>query len=409
MSRTVYTDLAFSARREVRAQRVLNIALAIIAVLSGCWAIGIALFVDGEQVWLAVAFNIVVATLSAALLLLHHRLAFRLQAHLVVAVSYLYICFLQLKVEGLSPVLPPSVHLWFLVLAVIATLVMFRERRAVLIAYMTVTLLTFNFFTFTTLESAPVIAFAHKERLLAQGLTFLSVFITMIVLMLAWDREVRNAEDNLLIANNLMEDLLVNMLPRRISERLRREGKTFADGVPDCSVMFVDIVGFTKLSSDMPPDQLVMYLDEIFSDFDELTSRAGLEKIKTMGDSYMVAAGIPDPRPDHAQALVRLAMEMQAVIRRHGLHVRCGINSGSVVAGVIGRKKFIYDLWGDTVNVASRMESQGVTDEIQVTETTARLIRDQFALTARADIDIKGKGKMPVFLVAGVRFRPNHA
>jgi class 3 adenylate cyclase len=169
----------------------------------------------------------------------------------------------------------------------------------------------------------------------------------------------------------------------------------------------VDIVGFTKMSSVMPPEQLVRFLDQIFSDFDELTSSAGLEKIKTMGDAYMVAAGIPDPRADHAAALVRLAMEMQAVIRRHGLHIRCGINSGNVVAGVIGRKKFIYDLWGDTVNVASRMESQGLSDQIQVTESTASLIRDQFDLERRADIDIKGKGMMPVYLVTGVTFRPS--
>ncbi len=405
MTTSIYTDRTFNSNQEYRARRLLTISLWLIAVLAGSWAAGIYFLVHGENTGVAVAFNAVISALSFAALFFNRRIPLRALSHSVFTGLFFYIWFLQLKVEGLSNARPASANLWFLVLAVGAVLIFYREKRIVLMGYIALLFTSFAVCSFGGFESLPVILLGHREWLMAHGITLVSVFFALTLLTQAWDKEIRDAEGNLVIANNKMEELLVNMLPQTISDRLRRDGKTFADGISDCSVMFVDIVGFTKISSTMPPDELVKYLDEIFSSFDELTSAAGLEKIKTIGDSYMVAAGIPDPRADHAQALVKLAMEMQAVIRRYGLHVRCGINSGSVVAGVIGRKKFIYDLWGDTVNVASRMESQGVTDEIQVTEATADLIKEQFDLTPRDAIEIKGKGLMPVFLVSGVAFR----
>jgi class 3 adenylate cyclase len=152
----------------------------------------------------------------------------------------------------------------------------------------------------------------------------------------------------------------------------------------------------------MCPNDLVRLLDEIFSKFDMLTEEFGLEKIKTIGDAYMVAAGLPEPRADHAKACVGLAFKMREIIREYAdLNVRIGIHSGSVVAGVIGKRKFIYDLWGDTVNIASRMESHGIVDEIQVSSQTAELIKEDFVVKPRGDIVIKGRGLMSVFLVAG--------
>jgi class 3 adenylate cyclase len=145
-------------------------------------------------------------------------------------------------------------------------------------------------------------------------------------------------------------------------------------------------------------------LDEIFSRFDELTEQFGLEKIKTIGDAYMAAAGIPEPRLDHAQACVGLGAAMRSVIKEYaGLKARIGINSGSVVAGIIGKRRFIYDLWGDTVNIASRMESHGVIDEIQVSERTAQLISDEYETVLRGAIEVKGKGQMLVHIVKGKR------
>ena len=203
--------------------------------------------------------------------------------------------------------------------------------------------------------------------------------------------------------------LLLNILPPEIAAKLRGGQQLIADRFADVSVLFADIVGFTPLAASMPPLELVELLNEVFSFFDSLVEEYGLEKIKTIGDCYMVAAGAPRPRSDHAQVLVRMALRVQAEMRTRtfgrGLHLefRIGIHSGPVVAGVIGHKKFIYDLWGDAVNTASRMESHGHAGAVQITEATWRLIADAFECEPRGSIDIKGKGAMRVWLVTAAR------
>jgi len=186
---------------------------------------------------------------------------------------------------------------------------------------------------------------------------------------------------------------------------LTRAPGIIADHFDDVSVLFADVVGFTPMSAQMSPAELVAMLDDLFARFDQLVEEAGLEKIKTIGDCYMVAAGIPRPRDDHAQALVSLALRMQDVVRDEDfrgrrLRLRIGINSGSVIAGVIGRRKFSYDLWGDVVNTASRMESHGVPGEVQLTDSTRLLVEDDFDCTSRGTIDISGKGELSVWLVS---------
>jgi class 3 adenylate cyclase len=402
MAELVYTDIAFAQQQEVRARKLMRIILWVFAIVTFSWAVAFLFFIRGDRA--AAAFDSAIAMLAFASLYYERRFAFRVFAHVFIWLAFISIWFIQLKIEGLSRTEFASVNQYFLVLAVATVLFLIHENRLVLGGYVAMAFGSFALCGFRLFESPSMIPLSPEGTVLAHGVTFVTVFLTVILLTLAWAREVQDAEEKLTTANNRMEELLANMLPRAISERLRRDGKTFADGIAECSVMFVDIVGFTKMSSKMPPNELVHLLDEIFSKFDELTVNAGLEKIKTIGDSYMVAAGLPDRRADHAQALIKLAMDMQAVIRGYGLHIRCGINSGNVVAGVIGRKRFIYDLWGDTVNVASRMESQGVTDEIQITEATANLVREQFDVVRQEDISVKGKGDMPVYLVAGVNF-----
>jgi class 3 adenylate cyclase/HAMP domain-containing protein len=201
------------------------------------------------------------------------------------------------------------------------------------------------------------------------------------------------------------ERLLLNVLPAPIAERLKTTDGVIVDKFDAVSVLFADIVGFTSLSSRTTPEALVGMLDELFSAFDRLAEKHGLEKIKTIGDCYMVVSGIPQPRADHAVSIAMFAVDMldelHAYARRRGtdLSVRVGINTGSVVAGVIGRKKFIYDLWGDTVNTASRMESHGVAGRIHVSSATYELLRDEFDFEARGTIDIKGKGPMQTYLL----------
>ena len=201
------------------------------------------------------------------------------------------------------------------------------------------------------------------------------------------------------------EKLLLNILPEPIAERLKAHEVTIADNFPECSVLFADIVGFTPLSAKLDAEQLVDLLNEIFSAFDEYVEELGLEKIKTIGDSYMVAAGIPEPRPEHAKNIVEMALKMMHYFENkhpidgEQLSIRIGIHSGPVVAGVIGKKKFIYDLWGDTVNTAARMESHGVPGSIHLSASTAALIRDNYALVARGVSEIKGKGPMETYLL----------
>jgi adenylate cyclase len=200
-------------------------------------------------------------------------------------------------------------------------------------------------------------------------------------------------------------ELLNNVLPSSIAARLKKKEPTIADGFQNASILFADLAGFTPVSQKLTPDELVEMLDAIFSRFDELVEKYGLEKIKTIGDEYMVASGIPIPRDDHAQALAGFALAMRDSLAEYSaandvdLQMRIGINSGPVVAGVIGKRRFLYDLWGDSVNTASRMESHGIPGEIQITEATRDLLYGQFSFIDRGIIDIKGKGPMQTYLL----------
>ena len=203
------------------------------------------------------------------------------------------------------------------------------------------------------------------------------------------------------------EDLLLNILPRSIADKLKAETQPIADQFESASILFADVVDFTPWSERLPPAEMVGCLDHMFRHFDELVERHGLEKIKTIGDCYMVAAGVPTPRPDHARALALMALDMLKAMRSDdevghlGLELRIGINSGPVVAGVIGRKRFLYDLWGEAVNTASRMESHGTPGRIQITRATHALIADEFECEPRGTIAVKGKGEVEAWYLIG--------
>jgi adenylate cyclase len=207
-----------------------------------------------------------------------------------------------------------------------------------------------------------------------------------------------------------VEALLLNVLPAEIAQRLQTDPNSIADQFDDTSILFADVVDFTPLSSRLDAREVVAFLDRLFTSFDELVDRYEVEKIKTIGDCYMVAAGVPRQRPDHAHALAGLALEMRESAKSclpegadHDLRLRIGISSGPVVAGVIGRRRFLYDLWGDTVNMASRMESHGSPDAIQITRSTWELLRDDFATEPLGRVDVKGKGAVETWRLVGRR------
>jgi class 3 adenylate cyclase/HAMP domain-containing protein len=217
--------------------------------------------------------------------------------------------------------------------------------------------------------------------------------------------EVRTAD--LAREKDKSEQLLLNILPKEIADRLKQEQGVIAEQFEEVTILFADLVGFTRLADRLPPRELVECLNHIFSIFDRLVDLHGLEKIKTIGDAYMVVGGLPTPNPDCAEAIANMALDMQVAIKalqmtsNEAIEIRIGINTGAVVAGVIGIKKFIYDLWGDAVNVASRMESLGVPGQIQVTSQTYDRLKDKYSFQPRGKILVKGKGEMMTYWLIG--------
>lgn len=227
-----------------------------------------------------------------------------------------------------------------------------------------------------------------------------SSFIALGIYAIFYNYAINRTDDRLEEMYEEAESLLHNILPQPIAEELKEDPHAIATKYPAVSVVFADLVGFTQLSTRMKPIELVNLLNDIFSRFDDLAEKHGMEKIKTIGDAYMVVAGLPKVVADHAPRSARMALDMLEEVKVFNLAedtrlaIRVGIASGEVVAGVIGKKKFSYDLWGDTVNTASRMESHGLPDKIQVCASTHHLLRDEFELEERGTIEVKGKGAM---------------
>lgn len=232
--------------------------------------------------------------------------------------------------------------------------------------------------------------------------------VGLALLSLVFSRDARQTEQDITLEKEKSEGLLHNILPVPIADRLKENPEIIADGFESVSVMFADIVGFTRLSSVLSPGELVNYLNTIFSHFDELAAKYEMEKIKTIGDAYMVSGGLPSHTLGHLERMADMALEMIEYVEAHQYHgeveklqIRIGFHTGPVVAGVIGIKKFAYDLWGDTVNIASRMESHGEPGKINVTETVKDQLLDRFEFEDRGEVDVKGKGRMKTFVLVG--------
>jgi guanylate cyclase len=253
--------------------------------------------------------------------------------------------------------------------------------------------------------NAPAITLPARMTIAAANMILMAIFMTGAGLYL-----IRQVE----FFRRRADDLLHNMLPGPIANRLKRGHVTIADAYDEVTVLFADMVGSTPLLAGLAPSEAVDWLNEVFLMFDGLVEQYGLEKIRTIGDNYMVAAGVPLAREDHAQAMTAFALDMikglEAIPARGGkkMAFRVGINTGPLVAGVIGRARYQYDLWGDTVNLASRMESHGQAGKVHVSPSTHALIKDDFECTGRGAINIKGKGEMETWFVTGAK-RPSAA
>jgi len=230
-----------------------------------------------------------------------------------------------------------------------------------------------------------------------------SAFAILAMMSYVYSEAARKAEAMLEIERQKSEGLLLNILPASIAERLKADSSVIADHFESATVMFADIVGFTAMSEQVTPTELVNRLNRLFSAFDDLAEQYGLEKIKTIGDAYMVAGGLPEQEDGHALGVCSMALDMLEVVAEvsqampQPIDIRIGIHTGPTVAGVIGIKKFVYDIWGDTVNTASRMESSGEPGRIQLSEQAAAQLDDAFVLEARGEVAVKGKGNMKTF------------
>jgi guanylate cyclase len=228
------------------------------------------------------------------------------------------------------------------------------------------------------------------------------VLVAAVMIVFLWGVAVIQQLD---VARRRADALLLNILPAPIADRLKRNPATIANSYDEVTVLFADIVNFTGMSAQADAADVVNFLNGIFSQFDDLAAQHGLEKIKTIGDAYMVAGGLPTPRLDHCEAVIAFGLDILQVLKRckawHGqpVQMRIGVNTGPVVAGVIGRRKFIYDLWGDTVNTASRMEANGLVDVIQVTQAVRDKLIGKYAFEERPPITIKGKGEMVTYVL----------
>ena len=303
--------------------------------------------------------------------------------------------------------LGPDPGFQFLVLVAMAVMsfafVLSFRQRVVLICTQGVLFITlFMYSTF----AEPIQLLPPFETSLLLVSNLMATVTGIILVLVAQDIVSRHAEDRLTEEHDRAERLLLNILPPEIAEKLKTEHDVIADEHSQATVLFADIVDFTEASASMSAGQLVARLNVIFSEFDRLAERHGVEKIKTIGDAYMVVAGLPGPREDHAQVMVDLAREMVTVmpyisgsLGGRNIPLRVGINTGPVVAGVIGQSKFAYDLWGDTVNVAARMEQASSPNEIRLSETTYQQLTDHEDCEDVGELDLKGKGRMRAYAI----------
>ena len=352
------------------------------------------------RVWPLVIFNIFSVVVWTAVLLLWRQRRWKMTYGLI---------FLEVSLHALIAIRflgwGFGVQYYLLLLLQTGFLMPWSRRTAAAITAAT-TLLFILLYYYAALN--PPLAMVPPVQLAALNIiNIASVFATSALIVRYFITVAENAETALAAEHARSEALLNNVLPTTIAARLKKEESVIADGFQNASILFADIAGFTPFSEQFSPEEVVAVLDNIFTRFDGLVDTYGLEKIKTVGDAYMVAAGIPMPREDHAEALARFALAMREELESFNreknldLQLRIGLNSGPVVAGVIGRRRFLYDLWGDSVNTASRMESHGKPGEIQITEATRQLLGDKFIYVDRGVIEVKGKGPMQVYFLHG--------
>ena len=379
------------AESVTRPQRVLNFATWIAAALTA--GLGILQTVTGDRVLYIGLINLTLAGVFLAIPWLH-RFGNIVAATVFVIVSYASLTFVGMQIGTDS-----GVQFYYLVSASLAVLVLGVEHltlAGITVAAGAGLVIALQFLV-------PADTGLQPRWALNAGFVFATIGACILMLATVWYamREVSRAEEAMEVEYDRSEALLANILPATVAAQLKDPAHgTIADRYDDASVLFTDIAGYTERASDMDPTELVRFLDRLYTTFDRLVDRHGLEKIKTTGDGYMVVSGVPLPRDDHVEAIAALALDISRAVsglrdpRGNPVPLRMGIAAGPVVAGVVGARRFFYDVWGDAVNVASRMESTDPVGKIQLTEDVHERLRHAFVLEERGEVDVKGKGVM---------------
>jgi adenylate cyclase len=381
-----------------RPQRVLTFSTWVAAIITA--ALGVLQTITGSGVLYIGLINLCIAAIFLAIPLLI-RFSNLIAALVFVAVSYTSLTFVGTQIGTDS-----GVQFYYLVSASLAVLVVGLDHLVLAGAVVSVGAALTVFLQFTVPPDTGI----QPRWALYTSFVFATVGACILIFATVWYamREVARAEQAMDVEYDRSEALLANILPAEVATKLKDPAHgTIADRYDDASILFADIAGFTERASEIPPTELVRFLDRLYTTFDRLVDRHGLEKIKTTGDSYMVVSGVPTPRPDHVEAIAALALDMSRAVadlrdpKGNPVPLRMGIAAGPVVAGVVGARRFFYDVWGDAVNVASRMESTDPEGRIQVPHDVYERLRHVFDLEERGQVAIKGKGLMHTwYLVA---------
>lgn len=388
------------AESVTRPQRVLNLAAWIAAALTA--SLGLLQTLTGHGVLYIGLFNIATAAVFLAIPLLH-RFGDMIAALVFVIVSFTLLTFVGSQIGTDS-----GVQFYFLVSASLAVLVLGMDHLVLAGSTVAVGAGLVIALQFLVPQDTGI----QPRWALDAGFVFATTGACLLMFATVWYamREVERAEDAMEVEYKRSEALLANILPATVAEQLKDPAHgTIAHRYDDASVMFTDIAGYTERASDMDPTELVRFLDRLYTTFDRLVDRHGLEKIKTTGDGYMVVSGVPTPRPDHVEAIAALALDISKAVaglrdpRGNPVPIRMGLAAGPVVAGVVGARRFFYDVWGDAVNVASRMESTDPLGMIQVPQNVYERLRHEFILEERGEVEVKGKGVMRTWFLVDRR------
>lgn len=390
------TSKTWRIAHQLRVKSFVNTCAWVVFFVCSGWSIY--WFIAGQYkiFWMIIA--VLVSSIIALYLVRKQRIILAARFMIISGGSYITTIYLLSTSETTGNHTSPF---WFVVLAIYSYFVLSNERNKYVKEVVPAIFLLMSFLSY--FKMIPFIGAIHmnaNQLKIVSMVDLASSLAVILVITRLFLIEITEAEARLTEYSDKLDGLVNSVLPKPIADRLRKEGTTFADYIPECSVMFADISGFTPWSEKQTPTDLVNKLNELFSEFDEIVERMGLTKIKTIGDAYMVASGIPEYRSDHALSLVNFAAHMHIIANRYPeFQFRCGVHTGPVVAGIIGKKSIVYDMWGDTVNTASRLESHGFPGKTVVSEKTYSLLGTHYRDAQPMTLTLKGKGEMKVFVI----------